>query len=109
MRFTQLAIVGLTALTATIGTVVTLPSHLGGATPAQAFIGDWLKQLTPTGLYFEIEGKPFYFGEYADRGNDAIVFKGSKWEVKVNGKVTAHGYGQTPGWVRELARKYFGW
>jgi hypothetical protein len=86
-----------------------LPSQFGGSQPAQAFIGDWLKQITPTGLYFQVEGKSFYFGEYSERGDDAIIFKGSKWEVKVNGKVAAHGYGNTPGWVRDLARKYFGW
>ena len=61
----------------------------------------------PSGMYFELNGKKFYFGEYSDRGDDAIVYKGSKWEVKTGGRVSAHGYGQTPSWLVDLAKRVF--
>lgn len=74
--------------------------------PAIAGWSDFLP--VPTGIFFEVNGKKFYFGEYAQTGDTGIVFAGSKWEVKRNGQVIAHGYGQTPGWVVDSARRLFG-
>ena len=73
--------------------------------PAVAGWSDFLPM--PSGMYFELNGKKFYFGEYSDRGDDAIVYKGSKWEVKTSGRVSAHGYGQTPSWLVDLAKRVF--
>jgi len=67
-------------------------------------IGD---RIVPSGMFFEVNGRKYYFGEYSDRGDDAIVFKGSKWEIKHQGRVSAHGYGQTPSWVVDTARRFF--
>ena len=67
-------------------------------------IGDWLP--VPSGIYFEINGKKFYLGDYSE--NETLAYPGSKWEVKVNGRIWAHGYGQTPGWVVDTAKKVFG-
>ncbi len=67
-------------------------------------IGDWIP--VPTGIYFEINGKQFYLGDYS--ADPTLSFPGSKWEVKVNGRIWAHGYGETPGWVVETAKKVFG-
>jgi hypothetical protein len=50
----------------------------------------------------------FYFGEYSERRDDAIVYEGSKWEIKYDCKVTAHGYGLTPPWMVDMARRFFG-
>lgn len=82
---------------------------LGNIQPATAGgIGDWLKDKipVPSGIYFEINGKKFYFGNYS--ADPTLAYPGSKWEVKVNGRVFAHGYGETPGWVVESAKKLFG-
>lgn len=82
---------------------------LGDIKPATAGgIGDFLKDKIPlpTGIYFEINGKKFYFGDYS--ADPALAYPGSKWEVKVNGRVFAHGYGETPGWVIDSAKKLFG-
>ncbi len=77
---------------------------LGNVKPATATgLGDWIP--VPTGIYFEINGKKFYFGDYSQ--DPTLVFPGSKWEIKVNGRVAAHGYGETPGWVIEQAKKFF--
>lgn len=78
---------------------------LGNTQPATAGgIGDWLP--VPTGIYFEINGKKFYFGDYS--ANPTLAFSDSKWEVKVNGRIAAHGRGETPGWVVDSAKKLFG-
>ena len=60
----------------------------------------------PSGIYFEINGKKFYFGDYS--ADPTLAFPGSKWEVKVNHRVVVHGYGETPGWVVDSAKKLFG-
>jgi hypothetical protein len=84
-------------------TMVVAP--LGNIQPATAGgFGDWLP--VPTGIYFEINGKKFYFGDYS--ADPTLAYPGSKWEVKVNHRVFAHGYGETPGWVIESAKKLFG-
>lgn len=78
---------------------------LGNVQPATAGgLGDWLP--VPTGIYFEINGKKFYFGDYS--ADPTLAYPGSKWEVKVNHRISAHGYGETPGWVVESAKKLFG-
>lgn len=78
---------------------------LGNVKPAIAGgLGDWLP--VPTGIYFEINGKKFYFGDYS--ADPTLAYPGSKWEVKVNHRISAHGYGETPGWVVESAKKLFG-
>ena len=84
-------------------TMVVAP--LGNVKPATAGgIGDWIP--VPTGIYFEINGKKFYFGDYS--ADATLADPNSKWEVKVNHRLAAHGYGQTPGWVIESAKKLFG-
>lgn len=75
--------------------------------PAVAGWSDLLSFI-PSGIYFELNGKKFYFGEYSDRGDDAIVYKGSVWEVKANNRVIMHGYGGTPSWLIDMARRFFG-
>ncbi|PZV07349.1 MAG: hypothetical protein DCF22_22185 [Leptolyngbya sp.] len=77
---------------------------VGNSQPAQAGWADRIP--VPTGIYFEINGKKFYLGDYSTDPN--LVFPGSKWEVKINGRVVAHGYGETPGWVVDQAKKIFG-
>ena len=78
---------------------------LGNTQPATARgLGDWLP--IPSGIYFEINGKKFYFGDYS--ADPTLAFSDSKWEVKINGRIAAHGRGQTPGWVVESAKKLFG-
>jgi hypothetical protein len=78
---------------------------LANTKPATAQgIGNWLP--VPTGIYFEIDGKKFYFGDYSY--DPTLAYPGSKWEVKVNGQVWAHGYGETPGWLIAQARRIFG-
>lgn len=73
--------------------------------PAMAgWLGDFIP--VPTGIYFEINGKKFYFGDYS--ADPTLAFPDSKWEVKVNGRIWAHGRGETPGWVVESAKKFFG-
>lgn len=87
-----------------LGTAMVV-APLGNVKPATAGgIGDWIP--VPTGIYFEINGKKFYLGDYS--ADPTLAYPGSKWEVKVNGRVFAHGYGQTPGWVIESAKKLFG-
>lgn len=78
---------------------------LGNIQPATAAgLGDWIP--VPSGIYFEINGKKFYLGDYS--ADPTLAYPGSKWEVKINGRVAAHGYGETPGWVIEQAKKIFG-
>jgi|GEM_PF-5561093 len=74
--------------------------------PALAGIFDGLKLPTPTGIYLEINGKKFYLGDYSENPN--LEFPGSKWEIKVDHHLWAHGYGQTPGWVLNMAKSFFG-
>jgi hypothetical protein len=50
-----------------------------------------------TGIYLNINGQSFYFGEYSQTGNSGIVFPGSTWEIKSNGQVIGHGYGRVSG------------
>ncbi len=87
-----------------LGTAMVV-APLGNVKPATAGgIGKWLP--VPTGIYFEINGKKFYLGDYS--ADPTLAYPGSKWEVKVNGRVFAHGYGETPGWVVDQAKKLFG-
>jgi hypothetical protein len=81
---------------------------LGNQPATAGGFGDWLKDKipAPTGIYFEINGKKFYFGDYS--ADPTLAYPGSKWEVKVNHRISAHGYGETPGWVVESAKKLFG-
>jgi hypothetical protein len=62
----------------------------------------------PSGIYVNIGGHKYYFGDYAEAGDDAVVFKDGSWEVKINGRVSAHGYGRTPGWVIKAITTFFG-
>ena len=79
---------------------------LGNIKPATAGgIADWIP--VPSGIYFEVNGKKFYFGDYS--ADPTLTFPGSKWEVKVNGQVKAHGYGETPGWLIDQAKRLFGY
>lgn len=69
---------------------------------------NWFRELSiprPSGLYLKIEGKEFFLGDYAPTGE--LEYPGSLWEVRVDGKLAAHGYGETPRWVMEIAQKYF--
>jgi hypothetical protein len=77
---------------------------VGNSQPAQAGWADRIP--VPTGIYFESNGKKFYLGDYS--ADPTLAFPGSKWEVKVNGRIWAHGYGETPGWVVNQAKKIFG-
>jgi hypothetical protein len=106
LMFTAATAVSLFAITAVESNFV---SYLVPGQPAVAGFFDGLAQeILPSGLYFEIEGKKFYFGEYSQYGDEAIVYEGSKWEIKYKGQVTAHGYGQTPQWIIDIARRSFG-
>jgi hypothetical protein len=71
--------------------------------PAQAGWTDWVP--VPSGVYLNI-GREYFYGDYVDTGRP--VFPGSVWEVKSGGRVIAHGYGNTPGWVWGLITKFFG-
>ena len=76
----------------------------------KGFLDIITERFLPSGIYFQLDGKDFFFGEYSDRnGLDHVKYKGSLWEVRINGKVSAHGYGETPGWVVDMAEKHFGW
>ncbi len=70
-----------------------------------AVAGFWDRVPVPTGMYLEIRGKKFYLGDYS--ANPGLAYPGSKWEIKVNGRIWAHGYGETPGWVIDLAKRFF--
>ncbi len=76
--------------------------------PGQAAQAGWFDSFLPSGIYANIGGHKYYFGDYSEAGDDAVVFKDGSWEVKVNGRVAAHGYGRTPGWVIDLIGKVFG-
>lgn len=59
------------------------------------------------GIYVNSGGKEFFYGSYTDTG--VPVFSGSVWEVKgSDGRILAHGYGQTPGWVWGFVQRFFG-
>jgi hypothetical protein len=81
------------------------PQLLSGQS-AQADITDRIP--IPSGIYVNIYGHKYYFGEYAYQGDPGVVFKGGTWEIKVNGRVFAHGYGQTPNWVLKAITQFFG-
>jgi hypothetical protein len=98
MLSSLIALSGVMALASAIGLV-------GNPQPAQAgWLGDFIP--VPTGIYFEVNGKKFYLGDYS--ADPTLAFPGSRWEVKVNGRIWAHGYGETPGWVVDQAKKIFG-
>jgi hypothetical protein len=63
---------------------------------------------TPSGIYANINGHKYYFGDYSSEGDAAVVFKDGTWEVKANGRVIAHGYGRTPDWVLRAITTIFG-
>jgi hypothetical protein len=105
MTFTAATAAMLVAITAVESNFVFL---VPGKPAVAGFFDGLATQLVPSGMFFEIEGKRFYFGEYSERGDDAIVYEGSKWEIKYDGKVTAHGYGLTPPWIVDTARRFFG-
>jgi GTP-dependent phosphoenolpyruvate carboxykinase len=91
-----------------------------GLQPAQAAIG--AQNIAPssnltnqvaflpvvTGVYLNINGQPFYFGEYAQSGDSGIVYPGSTWEIKSNGQVIAHGYGRVSSRLYQWACQRFG-
>lgn len=112
MKRAAIASISCFALVCTATTAsATLDSSLGNPTTIKSTSAakGFLDRYTPTGLYFEFEGKKFFFGEYSDHGESLIKYPGSLWEVRIGGNVSAHGYGETPVWVRNLAKKYFGW
>jgi hypothetical protein len=78
--------------------------------PAQAgWVGDLLNRLPiPSGIYANINGHQYFLGDYAESGFDSVVFKDGSWEIKVNGRVVAHGYGRTPDWVIKAIIKFWG-
>ena len=99
-----ISIVLLFSSSLTLGSAMVV-APLGNIQPATAGgIGDWIP--VPSGIYFELNGKKFYFGSYS--ADPTLVFSDSKWEVKFNGRIAANGRGETPGWVVESAKKLFG-
>jgi hypothetical protein len=113
MKFVQLM-----ALAAATTAIVTTTGAIDGnfasqILPGQAAKADWLGNLinrlpTPSGIYVNLNGHKYYFGDYSPEGEGAVVFKDGTWEVKVNGRVAAHGYGRTPDWVLKAIGKVFG-
>ncbi len=87
---------------ATTAIVVTNPLN---TPPAQAAWTDYLPSVG--GIYINAGGKEFFYGSYTETG--VPVFGGSVWEVKgADGRVLAHGQGQTPGWVWGFVQRFFG-
>jgi uncharacterized membrane protein YedE/YeeE len=68
------------------------------AAPAQAGWQDWIP--VPSGIYLNLGGKELFYGDYAETG--VPLYQGSVWEVRSNGKIIAHGYGEVPKWVFSL-------
>jgi hypothetical protein len=82
---------------------------LPGQAANAGWIGDIIDRLpTPSGIYLNLNGQKYYFGDYAPGGDSAVLFKDGTWEVKVNGTVVAHGYGRHPAWVVKAVTTFFG-
>jgi hypothetical protein len=78
--------------------------HPSSTTPSANQIAWW----DITGIYLNVNGQPFYFGEYSQRGDAGIVYSGSTWELKSNGQVIGHGYGGVSGRFYNWACQKFG-
>jgi hypothetical protein len=106
LKMISILAASLTALL--LGNAVVDGNFASQVVPGQAVQASWFDSFLPSGIYANIGGHKYYFGDYSEAGDDAVVFKDGSWEVKVNGRVSAHGYGRTPGWVIKAITTFFG-
>jgi hypothetical protein len=78
----NLMLLGVIALFATGMTITPKVQVTQTAIPASIAKDQRIAAWEITGIYLNINGQPFYFGEYSQTGDSGIVFPGSTWEIK---------------------------